>query len=44
MLLSEVSELVYGSISSETVAHMDGLESNTGSSLFVVGKVIVMDP
>jgi len=32
-----------GSISSETVAHNDGVESDTGFSLLVAGKVILLN-
>jgi hypothetical protein len=40
---SELSENGCGSISSEMVAHVDGLESDMGFSLFVVGKVILLN-
>ena len=40
---SELSENGCGSISSETVAHIDGLELDTGFSLFVVGKAILLN-
>jgi hypothetical protein len=41
VLESELSENVCGSISSEIVAHMEGLELDTGFSLFIVGKMIL---
>ena len=40
---SELSEIGCGSISSETVARIDGLELDTGFSLFVVGKAILLN-
>ena len=40
---SELSENGCGSISSEVVVHVEGLESDTGLSLFVVGKVILLN-
>src|ERR1700735_3123533 len=40
---SEMSEFSCSSISSETVAHIDGLESDMGFSLFVVGKAILLN-
>ena len=39
----ELSENGCSSISSETVARIDGLESDTGSSLFVAGKAILLN-
>ena len=41
--LSELSENGCGSISSETVARIDGLELDTGFSLFVAGKEILLN-
>ena len=38
----ELSEDNCGSISSETVAHIEGLELDTGFSLSVVGKMILL--
>ena len=43
LCLSELSENGCGSISSETVARIDGLESDTGFSLLVAGKVILLN-
>src|SRR5882724_5904801 len=40
---TELSENVCGSISSETVAHKEGLESDTGFSLSVAGKMILLN-
>ena len=40
---SELSEFGCGSISSETVARLEGLELGTGFSLFVAGKVILLN-
>jgi hypothetical protein len=41
--LLELSENGCGSISTETVARIDGLESDTGFSLFVAGKAILLN-
>ena len=43
MLESELSEFGCGSIYSETVACLEGLEWGTGFSLFVSGKVILLN-
>src|ERR1700691_2374004 len=40
---SEMSENGCGSISSETVVRIDGLELDTGFSLFVAGKEILLN-
>jgi hypothetical protein len=40
---SELSEFYCGSISSETVACIEGLESDTEFSLFVAGKAILLN-
>ena len=39
----ELSENGCSSISSETVARIDGLELDTGFSLFIAGKVILLN-
>ena len=43
VLGSELSENSCSSISSETVVHIEGLESDTGFSLFVAGKAILLN-
>src|SRR5258705_3228495 len=43
LLELELLESVCGSILSETVAHKEGLESDTGFSLSVVGKMILLN-
>ena len=43
MSKSELLENGCGSISSETVAHIEGLKSDTGFSLFVAGKAILLN-